>query len=198
VIRVTPYGAALDPVGLEALRITERFVEPVEEMGEAGGVTEIARVLQDNVRHHCVSVRSLWRNVSMQGPNAQEHLKTKPRPQLDDRRSLVHADSWLEAVAARPNEKELSYRWRERAFVTSMTCFINSSWSARRPVVSCQRLVRHGFALFGPNTAVDASGPSPLRRAAPRLTLLPERCEKKQRPNHRLRVRPVDAKHSAG
>jgi len=45
VIRVTPYGAALDPVGLEALRITERVVEPVEEMGEAGGVAEIARVL---------------------------------------------------------------------------------------------------------------------------------------------------------
>jgi len=72
VIRVTPYGAALDPVGLEALRITERVVEPVEEMGEAGGVAEIARVLQDDVRHYCVSVRSLWRNVSMQGPDAQE------------------------------------------------------------------------------------------------------------------------------
>ena len=45
VIRVSPYGAALDPVGLEALRITERVVESVEEMREAGGVAEIARVL---------------------------------------------------------------------------------------------------------------------------------------------------------
>jgi hypothetical protein len=77
VIRVTPYRTALDPVGLEALRITERVMEPVEEMGEAGGVAEIARVFQDDVRHYYVSVRSSWRNVSMQGPNAQEHLKTK-------------------------------------------------------------------------------------------------------------------------
>jgi hypothetical protein len=45
VIRVSPYGAALDPVGLEALRITERVVKSVEEMREAGGVAEIARVL---------------------------------------------------------------------------------------------------------------------------------------------------------
>ena len=27
-----------------------------------------------------------------------------------------------------PDEKELSYRWRERAFVRSTICFINSSW----------------------------------------------------------------------
>ncbi|MGA7276068.1 MAG: hypothetical protein WBX14_14570, partial [Candidatus Udaeobacter sp.] len=79
VIRVSPYGAALDPVGLEAIRITERAVEPVEEMGEAGVVAEIARVLQDDVRHYYLSVRSSWRNVSMQGPNAQEHLKTKTK-----------------------------------------------------------------------------------------------------------------------
>ena len=35
-----------------------------------------------------------------------------------------------------PNENKLSYRWRERAFVTSTTCFINLSWSSRRPAVS--------------------------------------------------------------
>jgi len=27
----------------------------------------------------------------------------------------------------------LSYRWRERAFVRSTMCFINSSWSSNRP-----------------------------------------------------------------
>jgi len=30
-IRVTSYGAAFDPLGLEALRITERIMEPVEQ-----------------------------------------------------------------------------------------------------------------------------------------------------------------------
>ena len=58
-IRVTSYGTAFDPVGLEALGITERVVEPVEQMGEGGGVAEITRVLQDDMRHYCVSVRSL-------------------------------------------------------------------------------------------------------------------------------------------
>jgi hypothetical protein len=36
----------------------------------------------------------------------------------------------------RSNEKELSYRCWERAFVTLTMCFINSSWSSRRPAVS--------------------------------------------------------------
>jgi hypothetical protein len=42
VIRFTPYRTTLDPFGVEALSITERTVEAVEEMGEAGVVAEIA------------------------------------------------------------------------------------------------------------------------------------------------------------
>jgi len=50
-IRVTSYGAAFDPLRLEALRITERIVEPVEQIGQGVVVAEIARVLQDDMRH---------------------------------------------------------------------------------------------------------------------------------------------------
>jgi hypothetical protein len=54
---LSPYRAALYALRLEALRIPERLVEPVEETGEAGSVPEIARILQDDMRHVCVSVR---------------------------------------------------------------------------------------------------------------------------------------------
>ena len=54
VIGVAPNRTALDPFGFEALRITERVVETVEEMGETGVVAEIARVFQDDVRHNCI------------------------------------------------------------------------------------------------------------------------------------------------
>src|SRR5262249_46057844 len=53
-IRVTSYGAAFDPLGLKALRIAERIMEPVEQIAESGGVAEIARALQDDVRHASV------------------------------------------------------------------------------------------------------------------------------------------------
>ena len=58
---LSTYGAALYALRLETLRIPERVVESVEEMREAGGVAQIARILQDDVRHYCVSVRSLMR-----------------------------------------------------------------------------------------------------------------------------------------
>ena len=94
VIRVSPYGAALDPVGLEALRITERVVESVEEMREAGGVAEIAeysRMMCGITVSPCVPC-----HASLVAPNGQDRLKIKSKPRFDDRRSLVHAHSRLE------------------------------------------------------------------------------------------------------
>lgn len=72
---LSTYGAALYALRLETLRIPERLVEPVEETGKAGSVAEIARVLQDDMRHVCVSVRlsSLDANISAHG--SQHGLK---------------------------------------------------------------------------------------------------------------------------
>jgi hypothetical protein len=54
---------------------------------------------------------------------------------------VVHRVDILGVRAATPNETELSYRWRVRAFITSTMCFINSSWSSRQPAVSWSDLL---------------------------------------------------------
>jgi hypothetical protein len=44
---------------------------------------------------------------------------------------------------------ELSYRWRQRALLTSTLCFINSSWSSRRPAVSWSDWLGPRFLIEG-------------------------------------------------